>query len=139
MENRAFILIGVMLGVIFIAITALGTLQYFHIKKWNQERDDITLLAFQNMASRLDYALETDYFSIEHKLPELSQPIIINGYQGFRSTFVKKIDDPLDGLAPIDTTVPDYLDVIVTFAWFSPDNIADSLNCIISEERYWNY
>ncbi len=138
-NQKGLSLVETMLSATLLAIVVFGTVQYFTINRWDHERDVRTQLAWTNMATRMAVAVDYDYFSIQDSLPEYSVPMMFNGVQGYRSTIVREVDDPFDGVAPADTTLPDYLKVVVTFAWHSPDNVTDSLTCSISEERGWAY
>ena len=99
-----------------VSIVVVGVVQYYSQNRWDHELDVRTQLAWTNMATRMATAVDYDYFSIQDSLPETSVPMMVNGVQGFRSTIVREVDDPFDGLAPDDTTLPDYLKVVVTFA-----------------------
>lgn len=139
MKRNGFTLTEGILSLTLVSIVVVGVLQYFYVNKWDAEEGVRTQLAWTNMAARMALAVELDYSVILDSLPETSVPFMLNGTQGYRSTIVRKIDDPFDGLAPKDSTLPDYLKVVVNFAWYTPDNIMDSLTCSISEERGWTY
>lgn len=128
-----------MVSATLLAIIVLGTVQYFTLSRWEIEKGIRAQLAWANMASRMEKAIELGYDALQDSLPETSVSLVLNGIQGYRTTIVTPIDDSADGLAPSDTSTPDYLDVTVKFAWFSPDNVSDSLSCSFSEERSWNY
>ncbi len=139
MRNRGYTLTEGILSVALLSIVVLGTLQYFYVNRWDADDGVRAQLAWTNMATRMATAIELDYHALTDSMSEKSNPITLNGIQGYRSTYVNHVDDPFDGLAPDDTTLPDYLKVTITFAWFSPDNVTDSLSCSISEERGWAY
>ena len=138
-NNHGYTLIEVMVSATLLAIIVLGTMQYFTLSRWQIEKGIRSQLAWANMASRMEKAIDLGYTSLQDSLPETSVSLFINGIQGYRTTIVTSVDDSADGLAPTDLTIPDYYDVTVKFAWFTPDNITDSLSCSFSDERSWAY
>lgn len=139
-NNQAgYSLIEVMISATLLSIIVLGTVQYFTLSRWEVEKGLRAQLAWANMASRMEKAIDLGYSVLQDSLPETSVSLILNGTQGYRTTIVTPIDDSADGLAPSDTSIPDYLDVTIKFAWFKPDNITDSISCSFSEERSWTY
>ena len=139
MNNQGFTLVEVMVSATLLAIIVLGTVQYFTLSRWQVEKGIRSQLAWANMASRMEKAIDLGYEVLQDSLPETSVPLTLSGIQGYRTTVVTSIDDTSDGLAPADTSIPDYLDVTITFAWFTPDNITETLSCSFSEERSWDY
>jgi len=139
MNNQGYTLIEVMISATLLAIIVLGTMQYFTLSRWEVEKGIRAQLAWANMASRMEKAIDLGYDALQDSLPETSVSLVLNGIQGYRTTIVTAIDDSSDGLYPIDTDIPDYLDVTIKFAWFTPDNVTDSLSCSFSEERSWTY
>jgi len=139
-KNMAgFTLIEVLVSATILAIIVLGTFQYFVLSRWEVERGIRSQLAWANMASRMEKAIELGYESLQDSLPETSTSVTLNGIQGYRTTIVTAVDDSADGYAPSDTSTPDYLDVKIRFAWFEPNNVTDSLSSIFSAERSWDY
>jgi len=139
MNNHGYTLVEVMISATLLAIIVLGTAQYFTLSRWEIEKGIRSQLAWANMASRMEKAIDLGYDALQDSLPETSTPLTLSGVQGFRTTIVTGVDDSLDGFAPSDTSLPDYLDVTIKFAWFNIDNITDSLSCSFSEERSWTY
>jgi len=139
MKQEGYSLVELVLSAVLLSVVAVGSYQiYTHVER-ESTRNQRDQLAWTNMATRMAIAVDLDYFSIQDSLPENSVPIILDGIQGYRTTTVHEVDDPFDGLAPADTSLPDYLKVTVMFAWFDPSNIQDSLSVNISEERGWAY
>jgi prepilin-type N-terminal cleavage/methylation domain-containing protein len=139
-ESQAgYTLVEVIVSAIILGIVFVGTMQYFTLSRWQVERGMRSQLAWMNMASRLEKAVDLGYSSLQDSLPESSVSLVLNGIQGYRTTTVTPVDDTADGLWPTDTTTPDYVEVVVKFAWFTPDNITDSVSCMFSEERSWDY
>jgi len=134
-----YTLVEVLISATLLAIIVLGTFQYFVLSRWEVERGIRSQLAWANMASRMEKAIELGYDSLQDSLPETSTSLTLSGIQGYRTTIVTAIDDSTDGYAPTDTTIPDYLDVKIRFAWFEPNNVTDSISCIFSAERSWDY
>ncbi len=126
-------LIEVLISVTLLGIIFLGTVQYFTLSNWQIERSTRSQLAWTSLASRLEYAYSLDYDALADSLPESSTSLTVNGKPGYRTTVVTPIDDEFDGVAPADTTVPDYYNVNVKFAWFEPDNLTDSIEVVFSE------
>ena len=139
MNNQGYTLVEVMVSATLLAIIVLGTMQYFTLSRWEVEKGIRAQLAWANMASRMEKAIDLGYDSLQDSLPETSVSLILNGIQGYRTTIVTSIDDSSDGYWPSDTSQPDYYDVTIKFAWFRTDNITDSLSCSFSEERGWTY
>ena len=139
MNNKGYTLIEVMVSATLLAIIVLGTMQYFTLSRWQVEKGIRSQLAWANMASRMEKAIDLGYASLQDSLPENSIPLTLNGVQGYRTTIVTSVDDSSDGLFPTDATIPDYFNVTVKFAWFTPDNVTDSLSCSFSDERSWAY
>lgn len=139
MRNQGYTLVEVMISATVLAITVLGTVQYFTLSRWEVEKGIRAQLAWANMASRMEKAVDVGYDALQDSLPETSVPLTLSGMQGYRTTVVTSIDDSSDGLAPADTSIPDYYHVAISFAWFTTDNITDTLSCIFSEERTWTY
>ena len=139
MNNQGYTLIEVMISATLLAIIVLGTMQYFTLSRWQVEKGIRAQLAWANMASRMEKAIDLGYDSLQDSLPETSVSLSLNGIQGYRTTIVTSIDDSSDGYWPTDTSQPDYFDVTIKFAWFRTDNITDSLSCSFSEERGWTY
>jgi hypothetical protein len=128
-----------MVSATLLTIIVLGTVQYFTLSRWEIEKGIRAQLAWANMASRMEKAIELGYDALQDSLPETSVSLLLNGIQGYRTTIVTPVDDTTDGLAPSDTSTPDYLDVTIKFAWFTPSNTTDSISCSFSAERSWNY
>ncbi len=139
MNSKGYSLVEVVLSAVLLSVVAVGSYQIYSHVRWEADQGTRDQLAWTNMATRMAIAVDLDYFSIQDSLPESSVPLIINGIQAYRTTTVREVDDPFDGVAPQDKTLPDYLKVTVKFAWFEPDNIKDSLSVSISEERGWSY
>ncbi len=139
MNNKGYSLVELVLSAVLLSVVAVGSYQIYTHVRWEADQSMRDQLAWTNMATRMAIAVDLDYFSIADSLPEYSVPILLNGLQGYRTTTVRGVDDPFDGVAPQDTSLPDYLKVTVMFAWDSPDNIKDSLSVSISEERGWSY
>jgi prepilin-type N-terminal cleavage/methylation domain-containing protein len=138
-NNHGYTLIEVMVAVTLLAIIVLGTSQYFVLSRLEIEKGIRSQLAWANMASRMEKAIDLGFTSLQDSLPESSVSLILSGIQGYRSTIITAIDDSSDGLAPADTTTPDMIKVVINFAWFSPERINDSLVCVFSNERTWSY
>jgi len=138
-NNQGYTLVEVMVSATLLAIIVLGTAQYYVVSRWEIEKGIRSQLAWANMASRMEKAIDLGYDSLQDSLSETSRPLTLSGIRGFRTTIITAIDDTADGLAPTDTTTPDYLQVMVKFAWFNTANVTDSLSCSFSEERSWAY
>lgn len=92
-------------------------------------------MAWISMSSRIERALHLGYDALQDSLPETSTSVTMDEVQGYRTTVVTPIDDPLDDVAPTDTDVPDYMKVTVYFAWFTTGNVTDSVSVYFSPER----
>jgi len=139
MKNSGYSLVELVLSAVLLSVVTVGSYQIYSHIRWEADKGLRDQLAWTNMATRMAIVVDLDYFTIQDSMPEYSVPITLNGLQGFRTTTVSGVDDPFDGVAPADTTLPDYLNVTVKFAWFSPENYMDSLSVSVSEERGWAY
>lgn len=138
-RNKGYSLLEVMVSIVLIIVIVLSTVQFFSKINEEVEKGERSQLAWINMGKRMERALEYEYHALLDSMPEHSVSLVLDGLQAYRSTYVTMVDDPLDGLAPLDKTLPDYLSVTIKFAWFDPSNVTDSLSCSFSEERFWNY
>lgn len=134
-----FILTEVLVSIVILVIIFLGTLQYFTVSRANVEKGMRTQHAWIAMTSRLEYAISIGYDALLDSLPEVSVPLSLHGIQGYRTTTVSWVDDPLDDVSPTDDEIPDYLEISIYFAWFTTDNITDSITFYYSPERSWDY
>ena len=139
MKNNGYSLVEVVLSAVLLTVVAVGSYQIYSYVHWEADKGMRDQLAWTNIATRMALAVDLDYFTIQDSMPEFSVPITLNGLQGYRTTTVREVDDPFGGVAPLDTSLPDYLNVTVKFSWFSPDDFRDSLSVYISEERGWSY
>ncbi len=138
-NNQGYTLVEVLISATLLAIIVLGTMQYFTLSRWEVEKGIRSQLAWANMASQMERAINLGFSSLQDSLPEYSKPLVLNGMQGFRTTTVTSVDDGADGYAPSDTSQPDYFKVTIKFAWFKPGNVTDSLTSSFSKERSWTY
>lgn len=128
-----------MISVTLLVIIFLGTVQYFTVSRWEIEKGARSQMAWISISSQLERALYLGYDALLDSLPETSVPLLLNNVQGYRTTAVTAIDDTLDGVAPADIDVPDYLKVSVYFAWFDPGNVSDSASVFFTPQRSWRY
>ncbi len=135
----AFTLIEIVFSMTLLSIIAMGTAQYMVYSRWDIDRGIRRQLAWINMASRLEQAVDFGYVTLADSLPETSQSITINNIQAYRTTEITAIDDEADGLYPTDVTQPDFYQIKIYIAWFTEDNVSDSLTAFISEEMSWDY
>lgn len=129
----------VMISVTLLGIIFLGTVQYFTVSRWEIEKGTRSQMAWISISSRFERAILLGYDALLDSLPETSVPLLLNNVQGYRTTVVTPIDDTLDGVAPADNDVPDYLKVSVYFAWFDPGNVSDSASVFFTPQRSWRY
>jgi len=95
-------------------------------------------MAMISISSRFERAFLFGYDVLLDSLPEISVPLLINDVKGYRTTVVTEIDDSLDGLAPYDAEIPDYLKITVYMSWFKPEIIADSASLYFTPQRSWS-
>lgn len=125
----------VLISVALLGIIFVGTAQYFTVSRWEIEKGARSEMAWISMSSQLERALHLGYDALQDSLPETSAPMVLNGVQGYRTTVVTGVDNPLDGVSPADTDVPDYLEISVWFAWLTPGNVTDSVRVFFTKER----
>lgn len=139
MPNRGFTLIEIIFSVTLLSIVAMGTAQYMVYSRWDIDRGIRKQLAWINMASRMEQAVDWGYVALPDSLPETNQLITANNLTAYRTTEVFGIDDTTDGLWPTDTEIPDYYKIQIKISWFTTGNVSDSLTAYISAEMAWNY
>ena len=137
--GSGFTLIEIVFSVTLLSIVAMGTAQYMVFSRWDIDRGIRRQLAWINMASRMEKAIDYGYVVLADSLPETSQLIVINNLNAYRTTVVTGIDDTTDGLSPTDLTIPDYYKIDIAISWFTMGNVSDSLTAYISEEMSWDY
>ena len=138
-SRRGFTLIEIIFSVTLLSIVAMGTAQYMVFSRWDIDRGIRRQLAWINMSSRMEQAVDWGYEALPDSLPETNLLITINSLTAFRTCEVSGIDDTTDGLAPTDTDVPDYYMIKIYISWFTTGNVSDSLTAYISDEMGWNY
>ncbi|MBT3228741.1 MAG: type II secretion system protein [Candidatus Marinimicrobia bacterium] len=137
--QRSFTLIEIIFSVTLLSIVAMGTAQYMVFSRWDIDRGIRRQLAWINMASRMEQAIDWGYVALPDSLPETNQLITANNLTAYRTTEVFGIDDTTDGVAPTDTELPDYYMIKIYISWFTTGNVSDSLTAYISEEMGWDY
>jgi len=138
-SNCGFTLIEIIFSVTLLSIIAMGTAQYMVYSRWDIDRGIRRQLAWINMASRMEHAIDFGYTVLPDSLPETNSQISINDLTAFRTTDVTGIDDAADGLSPSDVTLPDYYMIKIYISWFTIGNVSDSLTAYISDEMGWDY
>ncbi|MBT4033722.1 MAG: type II secretion system protein [Candidatus Marinimicrobia bacterium] len=139
LPRRGFTLIEIIFSVTLLSIVAMGTAQYMVYSRWDIDRGIRRQLAWINMASRMEQAVDWGYDAIPDSLPETNQEITANNLTAYRTTEVFGIDDTTDGLSPTDTDIPDYYMIQIKISWFTTGNVSDSLTAYISAEMAWDY
>lgn len=137
--QRGFTLIEIIFSVTLLSIVAMGTAQYMVFSRWDIDRGIRRQLAWINMASRMEQAIDWGYEALPDSLPETNQEITENNLTAYRTTEIFGIDDTTDGVAPTDTELPDYYMIKIYISWFTTGNVSDSLTAYISEEMGWDY
>ncbi|MCF7824525.1 MAG: prepilin-type N-terminal cleavage/methylation domain-containing protein [Candidatus Marinimicrobia bacterium] len=138
-KMRGFTLVEIIISITLMAIIALGTAQYMIYARWDVDRAIRRQLAWINMASRMEQAVDYGYSTVASSLPESSKSVTISGLQAYRTTIVTAIDDPIDGYYPTDWDQPDYYKIQIYISWFTPGNVSDSLTAYLSDETSWAY
>jgi len=139
LPRKGFTLIEIIFSVTLLSIVAMGTAQYMVYSRWDIDRGIRRQLAWINMASRMEEAVDWGYDALPDSLPETNQEITANNLTAYRTTEVFGIDDTTDGLAPTDTDIPDYYMIQIKISWFTTGNASDSLTAYISAEMGWDY
>jgi len=134
-----FTLVEIVISITLMAIIALGTAQYMVYARWDVDRGIRRQLAWINMASRMEQAVDYGYATLADSLPESSKAVTISGIQAYRTSVVTAIDDPTDGYYPSDWDQPDYYKIQLYISWFTAGNISDSVTAYISAETSWAY
>lgn len=138
-NESGFTLIEMLFTIVIMSIIVLGTAQYMIYSHWDIDRGLRRQLAWMNMASRMEQAVDYGYTTLPDSLPETSTSITINNIQAYRTTVVTEVDDPVDGYYPTDASQPDYYKIQIYLSWFTTDNVSDTLTAYLSEETSWNY
>jgi len=134
-----FTLIEIIFSVTLLSIIAMGTAQYMVFARWDVDRGIRRQLAWINMASRMEQAVDWGYVAIPDSLPETSKQISINSLTAYRTCELYGIDDTTDGLWPTDVLIPDYYMIKIYISWFTPGNVSDSLTAFVSPDMAWDY
>lgn len=134
-----FTLIEIIFSITLMAIIALGTAQYMIYARWDIDRGIRKQLAWMNMASRMEQAIDYGFSSLQDSLVESNTSVIINNIQAYRTSVVTSVDDATDGLWPTDGTQPDYYKIQMYISWFTTGNTSDSLTAYLSEETGWYF
>jgi prepilin-type N-terminal cleavage/methylation domain-containing protein len=139
LPSKGFTLIEIIFSVTLLSIVAMGTAQYMVYSRWDIDRGIRRQLAWINMASRMEEAVDWGFDALPDSLPETNQLITANNLTAYRTTEVFGIDDTTDGLSPTDTDIPDYYMIEIKISWFTTRNVSDSLTDYISAEMAWDY
>lgn len=134
-----FTIIEIVFSITLLAIIALGTAQYMVFTRWDIDRGIRRQLAWIQMASRMEQAIDFGEDNLADSLAEVSTAITVNNIQAYRTSVVTGIDDVADGVWPADTDVPDYTMVQIYISWFTPGNNSDSVTAYIYEGTGWDY
>jgi prepilin-type N-terminal cleavage/methylation domain-containing protein len=138
-NENGFTLVEILFTMVIMSIIALGTAQYMVYSRWDIDRGIRKQLAWMNMASRMEEAVDYGYTTVAASLPETSKSILLNGVQAYRTTTVEPVDDGLDGYWPSDASQPDYYKIQIYISWFTTDNHSDTLTAYLSEGTSWSY
>lgn len=137
--QSGFTLIEIIFSVTLLSIVAMGTAQYMVFSRWDIDRGIRRQLAWINMSSRMEQAVDWGYEALPDSLPETNQAITANNLTAYRTCEVFGIDDTTDGVAPTDTEIPDYYMIKIYISWFTTGNVSDSLTAYISADMGWDY
>ena len=138
-QLRGFTLIEIIFSITLMAIIALGTAQYMIYSRWDIDRGIRKQLAWINMASRMEQAVDFGVDALQDSLVETNTSLIINNIQAYRTTVVTAIDDSTDGYYPTDATQPDYYKIQMYISWFTTGNASDSLTAYLSDDTSWSF
>lgn len=138
-KMNGFTFIEIIISITLMSIIALGTAQYMVYSRWDIDRGIRRQLAWMNMASRMEQAVDWGFVVLPDSMPETSKSIMINDIQAYRTTTVTGIDDATDDLWPTDGSQPDYYKIQIYIAWFTTDNVGDTLTAYLAEGTSWSY
>jgi len=138
-NNTGFTLIEVMISMVLLSIIFLGTVQYFVFSGNQIQKGVRSQEGYRLMVLQVERALTLDYVDLSDSLSESNTQIDVNNINAFRSTVLLPVDDPLDGLSPVDLDIPDYYQMNISVAWFTQANIQDSLSYQLTPDRYASY
>lgn len=124
---------------VLLAVIILGTVQYFFVSRNQIEKAARSRWAYGLMQNQYERCLSVGFRALADSLPETDSLFNRGALAGYRTTQVTLVDDSLDGVSPADNLTPDYARVRVTFAWFQPSPITDSLEFIYSPQRDWGW
>lgn len=137
--SGGFTLVETLIATMLLAVILLGTVQYFFASRNEIERAARSQWANILMHQQYERCLSVGFRALADSLPETNTPFSRGALVGYRTTQITLVDDSLDNVAPADKSTPDYAWVDVTFAWFQPDNITDSLRFFYSPQRDWGW
>lgn len=137
--SDGFTLVESLIATVLLAVILLGTTHYFFASRNEIERAARNQWAHILMQQQYERCLSVGFRALADSLPEADVPFYRGNLVGYRTTQITWVDDSLDDVSPTDLTVPDYARVNVTFAWFQPGNIVDTLEFIYSPQRDWGW
>jgi len=137
--SRGFTMVETLTATVLLAVILLGTVQYFFASRNQIEHAARSQWARGLMQNQYERCFSLGFRALADSLPETSTLFSRGALVGYRTTQVFLIDDSLDGLSPTDITTPDYAQVQVTFAWFQPSLISDSIEFVYSPQRDWGW
>ncbi len=135
--STGFTLVETAISMILLMVIFLGSVQYIQVSRGAIAAAAHALKAWQTITNRFEYALALDYSSLTDSLAESGTLLTWDDLQSYRTTIIENVDNPLDGTAPTDTVLPDYLKVTVKIARFSATNFTDSSFIYITPQRSW--
>ena len=139
LNSSGFTLIEIIFSITLMAIIALVSAQYMIYSRWDIDRGIRKQLAWMNMASRMEEAMDFGTSALQDSLVESNTELNISNLTAYRTTVVTAIDDSTDGYYPTDLTQPDYYKIQIYISWFTTGNNSDSLTAYLSEDIEWSY
>ncbi|NQV37055.1 MAG: hypothetical protein HQ509_03505 [Candidatus Marinimicrobia bacterium] len=128
-------MVETIISIVLFTVIIIASGQYIIVSRGQLADATHSLRAWQVIANRFEYGLNMDYELLSDSLVEFGTLIAWNGQTLYRTTAVTDVDDPLDGLSPVDTSLPDYLKVMVTISQNTPDNPTDSSYIYFTPQR----
>jgi len=116
-------LIEVMITAALIMIIMISGLNFFYGGQMMMNRSRYHRLAMAIAENRVEQIYQHDYKTLSTDLSENNTGILIDDIQGWRTTKIMNVDDPLDGTGDDDadsktaTNILDYKKIVVTVTW----------------------
>jgi len=131
-------LVESLVAMTLLSVIMLGGFQFFVGGRGRIDTDTVRRLAVIQAEKRLELANRFSYAILADSLNETLEAVDLGGINGWRTTTVTAIDDPIDGQAGADedSNPDDYKQIVTTVAWSGNGSRQISLSTCISADYH---